>query len=138
MEYRPARDSRRSLPVETAEVTRALTFCRSASLLSKISAQSVLLSAQIALRRASRFRGAHDSEDRVLQEFASCARALEAALQALAPSFQPSSIANENCWPGDLYRSEELRRRAIRRKRECLALLSSSPRLSHPFEFKGA
>ena len=113
-----------------SELTLALTFCRSLPSLSDLPAHRVLLNAKTALQHASLFLGFYDADDREMQEFASLTRALDAALQSLAPSFQPSFQPSSppskgECWPGDIYRSEELRRKAIRRKSECVALLSS-------------
>jgi len=111
-----------------SEVSLALTFCRSVPSLSDLPAHRVLLSAKTALQHASLFLGFYDADDREMQEFASLTRALDAALQSLAPSFQPSSSPSKgDCWPGDIYRSEELRRQAIRRSRESFALLSGAP-----------
>lgn len=113
-----------------AQVTLALTFCRSAFLLSNLSAHRVLLSSHNALNHASLFLGSSDGEDRQPQGFASRTNALDAGLQALAPSFRSSPTAQEQCWPGDLYRTEELKRKATLRNIECLSLFSTASETS--------
>jgi hypothetical protein len=74
-----------------AEVTLALTLCCAASRRSNLSsAHRALLSAQKAFHHASRFLRLYGSTDPEGREIAARTSALGDALQALAPSFQPS------------------------------------------------
>ncbi|HKW65179.1 MAG TPA: hypothetical protein VJN89_21675 [Candidatus Acidoferrum sp.] len=79
-----------------AGLTLALTFCRSASLLSNPSRRA-LLNARETFHHASRFLNLHGAESRELQEIAARTRTLDAALQALALSLRPSSSPPDEC-----------------------------------------
>jgi len=109
-----------------AEVTLALSFCRSASLLSRPSAQRVHLSARNALQRASRFLGVYPDDDPQIREVASRTHELAAAFESLRSSFRSSSLTHAcwpECWPGDPYPTKELERAAKVREAQSIALL---------------